>query len=104
MDAENHENAQFCTFLYFLNTPSNCYLKMIEMISIVNHFYDDFPTFDMLCKSFLYKKNHQKHFNIFRGDPREIEFKVIYDSQMIYESHSQSCIETLHERRSGNEV
>ena len=25
-------------------------------------------------------------------------------ASMFYESHSQSCIETLHERRSGNEV
>ena len=34
------------------------------------HFYDDFPTFDVLCKSFLYKKNLQKYFNIFRVGPK----------------------------------
>ena len=29
-------------------------------------FYDDFPTFNVLCKSFVYKKNHQRNVNIFR--------------------------------------
>ena len=31
---------------------------------------DDFPTFDVLCKSFLYKINHKKKFNIFRVGPK----------------------------------
>ena len=62
----------FTHFYTFLHTPSNCYLKMIEMISIVTIFYfdDDFPTFDVLCKSFLYKINHQKKINIFRVGPK----------------------------------
>ena len=44
---------------------------MIEMISItIFDFNDDFPTFDVLCKSFLYKIDHQKKFNIFRVGPK----------------------------------
>ena len=70
LDAENNENAQFCTFLFFLTYSQQFLFENDRNNQYCNHFHDDFPMFDVLCKSFLYKKNHQKYFNIFRVGPK----------------------------------